>query len=435
MFVDRRKILIGSLGSGSTIDIALGTNFFPVDNAELIEDKFVKDEIKKSINPIVDYKKVIFKPCDNNWKIIDKFKINLNFYTPSSILLNNPTHRGTGAQPGLYKDIGFIFDDLFCRTARFTNSFIRLSLYDNPYSGKNQLLSFSDIYTQVGKDQENQYGFVLPLDNCPITFTIGDPVLQPEEVHEGFHIYWFKDLVDNAPNQEYEMYAVVQFNNASNGKIYQMAASKDFNVNNITLTNLESENGITYLKVILKNDNGIYKYKFTPNTRQQLVPPGVNLNPSNSGIPTLTFWQTILKYIYKIVMEYIRKKINLEYYTVRNIPKSVLIKNSEGKTVIDETNPKYYYGKIPNYKIDSEGNFILTPLSQKIVNTIDVSVFITQDIDDMGIFTDEPFVPKSNTLSIKPNNFNSFTYGRLAGAPVSFYYTNNVTVSGYTDDS
>jgi hypothetical protein len=31
-------------------------------------------EIEKSINPIVDYKKVIFKPCDNNWNIIDKFK-------------------------------------------------------------------------------------------------------------------------------------------------------------------------------------------------------------------------------------------------------------------------------------------------------------------------------------------------------------------------
>jgi hypothetical protein len=294
MFVDRRKILIGSLGSGSTIDIALGTNFFPVDNAELIEDKFVKDEIEKSINPIIDYKKVIFKPSDNNWNLIDKFKINLNFYTPASILMGSPTHRGTGAEPGLYKDIGFIFDDIFCRTERFTNSFIRLSLYDNPYSGKNQLLTFSDIYTQVGKDQENQYGFVLPIDNCPITFTIGDPVLQPEEVHEGFQIYWFKDLVDNSPNQEYEMYAVVQFNNASNGKIYQMASSKDFNPNNITLTNLEGENGITYLKVILKNDNGVYKYKFTPNTRQQLVPPGVNLNPSNSGTPTLTFWQTIL---------------------------------------------------------------------------------------------------------------------------------------------
>ncbi len=134
-------------------------------------------------------------------------------------------------------------------------------------------------------------------------------------------------------------------------------------------------------------------------------------------------------------MEYIRKKINLENYTVRSIPKSVLVKNSDGKTVIDESNPKYYYGTIPNYKIDSEGNFILDPFGQKIVNTIDVSLFITQDIDDMGIFTDTPFVPKSSTLTIKPDNFNSFTYGRLAGAPVSFYYKSPITVSGYTDDS
>ena len=44
-------------------------------------------------------------------------------------------------------------------------------------------------------------------------------------------------------------------------------------------------------------------------------------------------------------------KINLEYYTVRNIPKSVLVKNSEGKTVIDESNPKYYYGKISRRSI------------------------------------------------------------------------------------
>ena len=54
MFVDRRKILLGSLNSGTTIDIPLKTNFFPVDNAELIEDKFVKDEVNNSINPIID---------------------------------------------------------------------------------------------------------------------------------------------------------------------------------------------------------------------------------------------------------------------------------------------------------------------------------------------------------------------------------------------
>jgi hypothetical protein len=294
MFVDKRKILIGNIGTGTTIDIPLKTNFFPVDNAELIEDKFVKDEIEKSINPIVDYKKVIFKPEDNNGNLIDKFKINLNFYTPASINLGSPQHRGSGAESGVYEDINFTFDDVFCRTNRFINSFIRFSLYDTPNSGQNELLTFSDIYTQVGTEQENQFGFTLPIDECPITFILGDPVTQPEEVHEGFHIYWFKDLVDNAPNQEYEVYGVLQFNNASNGRVYELAPSKDFDPNNITISNLEGENGILYLKIILRNDNGVYKYRFLPNSRQSLVPPGVNLNPSGGGIPTLTFWQTTI---------------------------------------------------------------------------------------------------------------------------------------------
>lgn len=295
MFVDKRKILLDNIGSGTTIDIALKTNFFPVDNAELIQDKFVKDEVKNSINPIVDYKKVIFKPArGDNWEIIDKFKINLNFYTPISINLGSPQHRGVGAVPGVYSDIKFIFDDVFCRSNRFINSFIRFSLYDNPNSGQNNLLSFVDIFTQVGVEQENEFGFVLPVGECPISFILGDPVTQPKEIHEGFHIYWFKDLVDNAPNQEYIVYGVLQFNNALNGRVYELAPSKQFDPNNITLTNIEGENGILYLKIILKNDNGVYKYKFVPNTKQLQVPSGVNLNPSGGGIPTLTFWQTTI---------------------------------------------------------------------------------------------------------------------------------------------
>ena len=295
MFVDKRKILLDNLGSGTTIDIALKTNFFPVDNAELIDDKFVKDEVKKAINPIVDYKKVIFKPArGDNWELIDRFKINLNFYTPISINLGSPQHRGSGAEPGVYQDIGFIFDDVFCRTNRFVNSFIRFSLFDTPNSGQNELLSFVDIFTQVGVEQENPFGFVLPIDECPISFILGDPVTQPDEIHEGFHIYWFKDLVDNAPNQEYILYGVVQFNNSLNGRVYELAPSKQFDPNNITLTNIEGEEGILYLKIILKNDNGVYKYKFVPNTKQLQIPSGVNLNPSGGGIPTLTFWQTTI---------------------------------------------------------------------------------------------------------------------------------------------
>ena len=293
MFVDKRKILLGDIGSGTTIDIALGSDFFPVDNSELIENNFVKKEIEKVINPIVDYKKLTFKPSDSeeSWNIIDKFRINLNFYTPDSIASGATVHRGTGSVPGVYSDINFVFDDVFCRTSRFTNSFIRLSFFDKPYSDINQLLTFADVYTQIGDLHENEYGFTLPVDECPISFILGDPVLQPDEVHEGFHMYWFQDLVDISPLKEYEMYMTLQFNNASDGSVSELAASRDIEPNDITINSLEGPDGILYLKVILKNDNDVYKYRFTPNMKQSQAPPGVNLIPPTPALPTLTFWQ------------------------------------------------------------------------------------------------------------------------------------------------
>ena len=290
MFVDKRKILLSDIGSGTTIDIALGSDFFPVDNSELIENNFVKKEIEKVINPIVDYKKLTFKPSDSeeSWNIIDKFRINLNFYTPDSIASGAPVHRGNGSVPGVYSDINFVFDDVFCRTSRFTNSFIRLSFFDKPYSDINQLLTFADVYTQIGDLHENEYGFTLPVDECPISFILGDPVLQPDEVHEGFHMYWFQDLVDISPLKEYEMYMTLQFNNASDGSVSELAASRDIEPNDISINSLEGPDGILYLKVILKNDNGVYKYRFEPNTKQSQIPPGINLNQQ---LPVLTFWQ------------------------------------------------------------------------------------------------------------------------------------------------
>jgi len=133
-------------------------------------------------------------------------------------------------------------------------------------------------------------------------------------------------------------------------------------------------------------------------------------------------------------MEYIRKKISLENYTIRSIPKDVLLIDSEGKTFIDENNPKYFYGKVPDYVVDDNGNFVLDSFGQKIVNTINIDLFITQNIDDMGLFTDSTYTPSDNELTTKPENFNSFQYGRLAGAPLSFYLTGYNTFSGNTDD-
>ena len=75
MTVNRTKILIKDDNiSGNTINIPIRMDFTPIDNSELVETKFVEDEIEKAINPIVDYKKIIFKPADNDWNIINEFE-------------------------------------------------------------------------------------------------------------------------------------------------------------------------------------------------------------------------------------------------------------------------------------------------------------------------------------------------------------------------
>ena len=272
-------------------------DFMPVDNGELIETKFIDDEVDKAINPIVDYKKVRFFPANEEWDIIPKFKINLNFYTISSINNNSAAYANSPSFDGAasYADLGFSFDDLFCRAERVMNSFLRLNFYDGPESNTNNLVFFNDIYTQIGKDQKNEFGFLLPTTQCPISFMLGDSVLEPEEVHEGYYSYWFQDLVDNAPNQEYELYMSAVFNNATNGESIVMYSTKTVDYTNIVLSEIMGPGGTFYLKVTFRNHNGIYKYKFEPVIQQTPLNGlgGVDIDPSTStsDTPQITFWQ------------------------------------------------------------------------------------------------------------------------------------------------
>ena len=73
-------------------------------------------------------------------------------------------------------------------------------------------------------------------------------------------------------------------------------------------------------------------------------------------------------------MKVIDLKICLEDYRVRAIPPSTLKIDDNGNKVIDYDNPKSYYGEIPEYKIDSEGEFILDVFGQKQIKTIDINL-------------------------------------------------------------
>mgnify|MGYP003673147714 FL=1 len=287
MNVNKYKIPLRDINvSGTSVNIPISLSFTPVDNSELIETKFIEDEVIKSINPIVDYKKVRFFPADNNWDLIRKLKINLNFFinfygniTPFpydySEYANLNTNGGYGA--GYYSDIGASFDDLFCRTRRVMNSFLRFNFFDSNIPSENNFLFFNDIFTQIGVEQKNEFNFLLPA----------------EMIHEGFYIYWFKDLVDNALNQELEIYMTATYNNSLNGETVGLYTTQTSLQNPPEAIDLNGPNGLNFLKVILKNDNGIYKYRFSGSTDQIVTGGGgVDVNPPlNNDIPEITFWQ------------------------------------------------------------------------------------------------------------------------------------------------
>ena len=134
-------------------------------------------------------------------------------------------------------------------------------------------------------------------------------------------------------------------------------------------------------------------------------------------------------------MKYIEVERNLENYTVRTIPDSLITVNDKGETVVDVDSPRYFYGKIPFSAITREGNYKLDSAGKRIPTTIDINIFLTQNLDNMGIFTDLDFTPKLPSATQIPNDFNPMVDGRIPGYPINFYYTGPITSTGYTLDN
>ena len=292
MFVDRKKIRIDTLTSGATIDIPIVIDAIPSDNTDLVKTRFVGNEVKKSINPIIDYKKVRFKPAvikNNVWTIVPEVKINLEFFNKDV----------TPIYSNFYRSLGFTSDDLFCRANRVMKSFLTLNYYKSTNPTDNLLLTTSNIFTQIGDDQKDVYGNVLKNNLCPISYEIGDPTLKPDMVHEGFHIYWYEELIKTSPNGEYVFYLSPTYQNADNGEVSVMTPVKSvLNSANKAIINtieLGGDTGTQYLKVTLKYDdtNGNFMYSISELNQKQLRANGggIDWNTNADNIPTLTLYQ------------------------------------------------------------------------------------------------------------------------------------------------
>lgn len=284
------KIRYDKTSEDTAISVPIKLDFTPIDNSELVADKFVSDEVDKAINPIVDFKKVRFKPAKVSggvWTVVDEFKFQNIFLVTGSTGVN--TYTSVTNVPSTYDNIGFIDDDLFCRTNRLMKSYMTLSFYNSPNRQTNILISYNNIFAQVGDDQKEETGLPLPANISPISYTIGDPIFKPDLDHEGFYLYWFKDLVDNSPNQEYEIYMTAEYNHAGFGWTIPMYTLPTSDPENIEINDVYSSNSGLYLKVILKYDttDKTYKYTFAP------LPNQIGVEWNTNPIPTITFYQII----------------------------------------------------------------------------------------------------------------------------------------------
>jgi len=187
-----------------------------VDQSELVDRKFVSVEVEKAINPVQDYEKVRFSPIyfpDLNNTSIHKPITNVTYNVKFLNTTNFPT------SSSMYSDIGIVDDDIKFGKKRFENSFLNLSFYDSDKATNQRLISFINVFPRISLD-EIKNGLPKPANQIPVTFTLSDPILNPDGFAEGFYVYNYKDEV--TAELPKELYMRATFNNAANGSVTNM---------------------------------------------------------------------------------------------------------------------------------------------------------------------------------------------------------------------
>lgn len=271
MNVNKITINLKSLNSetGTTINIPIGNDFQLVDQEDIIESKFIQNEINKSINPILDYDKIRFKPISSNSQPTEHITYNVHFLNATNQF--NPY--------SYYGEIGFNDSDIKFRKKGFTDTFLRLNFYDTDITTNQRLLSFITLFTKINQSDISDgsttpWGTITPVNNLKIQFNLGDNLLDRSLNGEGFFIYYYKDEVtQNSPK---ELYMRAEFNNARTGKITNLMSTSSTNnrIDQLITTtqgNIPTNNIFT--KYILKNINEQYYYELdnTYSTNIQLI--------------------------------------------------------------------------------------------------------------------------------------------------------------------
>jgi hypothetical protein len=222
MLVDRYQIRLPEpTSTGVTINIPIDMTFQLVDQSDIIERDFVKNEVEAAINPIFDYEKVRFEPARNvsaNFAVkVPNVSYELNFISGGTQYYQNQQQ----VIQTDYEDIGFTNDDIKFRKNGLIKSILRLEFYDTDILTNQRLLFFLTLRPKVDVND-----VVIPNTNAPyvqayranrkiVRFDLVDTDVNRDGNSEGYNIYSYKDEVGiNLPK---EVYMRAIFNNAKTG--------------------------------------------------------------------------------------------------------------------------------------------------------------------------------------------------------------------------
>ncbi len=205
--VNKIKINLNSLdvnSTASTINIPIDLDYQFVGQSEAIETDFIKSEVEKETNPIIDYDRVRFSPITNTLIPINLVRYSLN--------LKGITN---------YGDIGFTDDDIKFKKESFKQTFLSLNFYDSPNPLTNSLVNNITIFSRLKFIDYNQTGSsgdlgqVKPAHEILLNFDVENQITNPIGFSEGFYLYDYK--FDNNSDPHKFLFMKASFKNAKTG--------------------------------------------------------------------------------------------------------------------------------------------------------------------------------------------------------------------------
>jgi len=209
MYVKKFTINSKSLGSNYFyLPIPAQTEFQIVDNYEVIEEIFVKEQVEASINPISDYEKTRFSPVNSNGNPINTVIYNFNFLNSNN------------SYSSFYSDINFTNEELSNRKNSFIYSSIDLLFYDTDNPLTQRLVNKINVNCLLNSIDFDKDGRVKPANQIQVKFILTNPLVVKNGISNGYFIYDFKNQI--AINESKDLYMKAVFKNAKNGKTLNM---------------------------------------------------------------------------------------------------------------------------------------------------------------------------------------------------------------------